>query len=140
MMRRLEEAEKAKMQSTTEAARLKGENEDLRRQLDQLQNIKVDTGDVKNLTGGDSRQKYIGVYDKFEERLTNIKEKLNSDAANLVPMNTSFSRQQIQSSAHSRRGSEIGNNSFHFPQSNNHPTGGAGVAVGLGHSASMSMI
>jgi uncharacterized protein YukE len=116
MVRRLEDAEKAKMQSTTEAARLKGENEDLRRQLDQLQNIKVDTGDVKNLTGGDSRQKYLGVYDKFEEQLANIKEKLNSDAGNLVPIgNTSFSRQQIQSSAHSRRGSEIGNNSFHFP-------------------------
>ena len=46
MVRRLEEAERAKIKSTTEAARLKGENEDLRRQLDQLQNIKVDTGDV----------------------------------------------------------------------------------------------
>lgn len=67
MVRRLEDAEKAKMHSTTEAARLKGENEDLRRQLEQLQNIKVDTNEVKNLVGVDPRQKYLSAYDKFGE-------------------------------------------------------------------------
>jgi len=55
MVRKVEEADRARTKSTTDSARLRVENEDLRRQLEQLQAIiKVDAAGEASGSGGPS--------------------------------------------------------------------------------------
>ena len=114
MVKRVEEADRARTKSTTDSARLRVENEDLRRQLEQLQAIiKVDAAGEASGSGGPSLHhlESMKIFDKYTEELGKIQEKLFTDN-NIMSTNISSSRQQMQSSAHSRHGSEIGSKSF----------------------------
>lgn len=101
---RAEEAEKARRDRSRENARLKVENEDLRRQIEQFSNIKVDSETKVSA----ENQKYLENFKQFGEQLEKLKEQLTNDQK-LAPVNTSFSRQSAAGAGgnHSRHGSDL---------------------------------
>ena len=122
VVERLDEAERARSQQSSDVAKFRVENEDLRRQLEQLNNIKVDPGiiaaDGRNLLGsaGDSSKRCMERFGFFKEQLEMLKDELNQEPVASTGFSETIMNTRQPTTGHSRHGSDAGSTkNFIFP-------------------------